>query len=294
MEILFKNQNMNLVLNQEQDFKTDLGWQENAQELEDQTLEKIINPVDNYETVRYIHQPYNSSLGGATLLQSDIWFKFHFLTTGNTYVTDYEPTGLSFKENNELKEFFKRSFFRLEFYKVPCGEIPTRANRRLVFTKNLPLTSGEKYNYYKETRNGSDQITAVTDMKIYKPVFVGSNYKNSENLYIFWFQDDSPFEETNLIGNVFYMTAKFFNAENGEVTDFVTNSDVDVDLDEGRYGKRIRPIEFFEKNNLGGQIIEPNDMYYCVSIDRSNFSYVVNRNCTYDFEGGSAVSTDIT
>ena len=57
MEILFKNKNMNLVLNQEQDFKTDLGWQENAQELEDQTLEKIINPVDNYETVRYIHQP---------------------------------------------------------------------------------------------------------------------------------------------------------------------------------------------------------------------------------------------
>ena len=111
MEILFKNKNMNLVLNQEQDFKTDLGWQENAQELEDQTLEKIINPVDNYETVRYIHEPYNSSITGLTFSQSDIWFKFHFLS-GSTYVTDYEPTGLSFKENNEVREFFKRSFFR--------------------------------------------------------------------------------------------------------------------------------------------------------------------------------------
>jgi len=293
MEILFKNKNMNLVLNQEQDFKTDLGWQENAQELEDQTLEKIINPVDNYETVRYIHQPYSSSLSGTTttITQSDIWFKFHFLS-GSTYVTDYEPTGLSYKENNEIRDFFKKSFFRLEFYKVPCGEIPTRANRRLVFTKNLPLTSGEMYNYYKEELNGNI-ITGITDVKIYKPVFMGTNYKNSENLYIFWFQDDSPFEETNLIGNVFYMTAKFFNAENGEITDFVTNSDVDVDIDEGRYGKRIRPIEFFEKNNLGGQIVEPNDMYYCVTIDRSNFTYVVNRNCTYEFEGGSANSTDM-
>jgi hypothetical protein len=283
MEILFKNQNMNLVLNQEQDFKTDLGWQENAQELEDQTLEKIINPVDNYETVRYIHQPYNSSVSGSTLVfqQSDIWFKFHFLS-GSTYVTDYEPTGLSFKENNEIKEFFKRSFFRLEFYKTPNGEPPTRANRRLVFTKNLPLTSGEQYNFFNET------VTGTTDVKIYKPVFMGTNYKNSENLYIFWFQNDSPFEETNLIGNIFYMTAKFFNAENGEVTDFVTNSDVDVDIDSGRYGVRSRPIEFFEKKNSGGQIIEPNDMYYCVTIDRNDFSYIVNRDCACVFEGGSA------
>lgn len=281
MEILFKNQNINLVLNQEQDFKTDLGWQENAQELEDQTLEKIINPVDNYETVRYIHQPYNSSLNGVTFKQSDIWFKFHFLS-GGTYVTDYEPTGLSFKENKEIKEFFKRSFFRLEFFKTPNGEPPTRANRRLVFTKNLSLTSGEQYNYFNKT------VTGTTDVKIYKPVFMGTNYKNSENLYIFWFQDDSPFEETNLIGNIFYMTAKFFNAENGEVTDFVTNSDVDVDIDSGRYGVRSRPIEFFEKKISGGQIIEPNDMYYCVTIDRNDFSYVVNKDCACVFEGGSA------
>jgi hypothetical protein len=281
MEILFKNKNMNLVINQEQDFKTDLGWQENAQELEDQTLEKIINPVDNYETVRYIHQPYNSSLSGLTISQADIWFKFHFLS-GSTYVTDYEPTGLSYKENNEVREFFKKSFFRLEFYKTPYGESPTRANRRLVFTKNLPLTSGEQYNFYNET------LTGVTDVKIFKPVFMGTNYKNSENLYIFWFQDDSPFEESNLVGNIFYMTAKFFNAENGEITDFVTNSDVDVDIDQGRYGIRTKPIQFFEKDNGGGQIIEPDDMYYCVTIDRTDFSYVVNRDCSCTFTGGSA------
>lgn len=287
MEILFKNTNMNLVLNQEQDFKTDLGWQENAQELEDQTLEKIINPVDNYETVRYIHQPYNSVVSGVTFSQSDIWFKFHFLS-GSTYVTDYEPTGLSYKENNEIKDFFKKSFFRLEFYKTPNGESPTRANRRLVFTKNLALVSGQKFDYYVERRDGSNKITGITDSVIYKPVFMGTNYQNSENLYIFWFQDDSPFEETNLIGNIFYMTAKFFNAENGEITDFVTNSDVDVDISQGRYGVRNRPIEFFEKKNSGGQIIEPDDMYYCVTIDRTDFSYVVNRDCSCVFEGGSA------
>ena len=78
MKILSNTNDLTISMNTEQDFKTDLGWQENAQELEDQTLEKIINPVDNYETVRYIHQPYDSLVSGSTvtLLQSDIWFRF--------------------------------------------------------------------------------------------------------------------------------------------------------------------------------------------------------------------------
>ena len=47
-------------------------------------------------------------------------------------------------------------------------------------------------------------------------------------------------------------------------------------------------IEFYEKNNSGGQIIEPNDMYYCVTIDRTNFSYTVNKDCNCVFTGGTA------
>ena len=57
---------------------------------------------------------------------------------------------------------------------------------------------------------------------VYVPVFNGSNYKNTENMYLFWFEDESVLTETNLsgstTGNTFFMTAKFYNAKNGFFT----------------------------------------------------------------------------
>jgi hypothetical protein len=88
------------------------------------------------------------------------------------------------------------SFFRLEFYKTPgtvsgttlTCEPPTRQNRKLIFAKNLSLPLGEKYFY--NTLNGY----------IHVPVFRGSNYSNKENMYLFWFADESVLTETNISG----------------------------------------------------------------------------------------------
>ena len=77
MKILTSTDDLKISLNIEQDFKTDLGWEEGALEMEEQILSEIINPIENYETVRYIHKPYTSSLG---VEQTDIWFQFYFLT----------------------------------------------------------------------------------------------------------------------------------------------------------------------------------------------------------------------
>jgi hypothetical protein len=232
MKILRKNIDQNIILNSEDTFKTDLGWQDNAEEMEKELLENIINPVQNFETVRYIHEPYTGSTG---ILQTDIWFKFWF-TSGNTYVQDYEPTGLSVNENAQMLKQTTESFFRLEFYKTPNNDSPNRLNRRLVFAKNLSLPLGEKYFY-----------TTLNDY-IFKPVFMGSNYKNKENMYLFWFQNDSALNEETLTGNTFYMNAKFFNAEDGSIVDFVTS-------------------------NLLTEVNETNDMYYKMEIDRTDYSY---------------------
>ena len=79
MEFLRKNVDLNIILNQETDFQTNAGWQENLVAFEDEILSTILNPIENYETIRYIHKPYVSS--GVT--QTDIWFYFynifHFL-----------------------------------------------------------------------------------------------------------------------------------------------------------------------------------------------------------------------
>jgi hypothetical protein len=117
-------------------------------------------------------------------------------------------------------------------------------NRKLIFAKNLSLPLGEKMFY--NPLNGY----------IHLPVFRGSNYSNKENMYFFWFQDESVLTETNLSGtttsNTFFMTAKFYNAKEGTILDFANDC-----------------------YSTGHTITEQNDMYYQVDIDKRDYSYKV-------------------
>ena len=54
MKILRTFKEKDLLINQETDFQTNLGWEENLVQFEDEVLSSIVNPVDNYETIRYI------------------------------------------------------------------------------------------------------------------------------------------------------------------------------------------------------------------------------------------------
>jgi hypothetical protein len=330
MEIIRKNEDLNLLLNTETDFQTNLGWEESLEEFETEVLSDIINPVENYETVRYIHEPYS----GCGINQTDLWFYFYFLS-GGTYVQDYSPQDITPRENERMLKQATESFFRLEFYKTPgtvsgttlTCEPPTRQNRKLIFAKNLSLPLGEKYFY--NTLNGY----------IHVPVFRGSNYSNKENMYLFWFADESVLTETNISGtttldkytlvntgstthkltylnnlgvktnltlsgsttgtttqvftgatnqnfyirdvttsydrnyvhgtNTFFMTAKFYNAKDGSITDFANN--------------------LF---STAHEIVEKSDMYYQVDIDKVDYSYKI-----YQYSGGtkgSRVGTSCT
>ena len=251
MKILRKDTDLNLLLNTETDFQTNLGWEENLKEFETEILNDIINPIENYETVRYIHKPYTGITSNTGDTQTDIWFYFYF-QSGGTYVQDYTPQGISSQENENMLKQATESFFRLEFFKTPgtvsgttlTCEPPTRQNRKLIFAKNLSLPLGEKMFY--NPLNGY----------IHLPVFRGSNYSNKENMYFFWFQDESVLTETNLsgttTGNTFFMTAKFYNAKEGTILDFTNDS-----------------------YSTGYTITEQNDMYYQVDINKTDYSYQV-------------------
>jgi hypothetical protein len=244
MKTLIITQDNNLVLNTNDKFQTNLGWDENFIEYENQALDRVVNDIENYETLRYIHEPY---LGiNSTYSQTDIWFYFYFIS-GNTYVQNYEATGLSNSENSSMLKQSTYSFFRLEFYKTNNNEKPDRTNRKLVFAKNLSLPSGEKFYYTGDNFNDY----------IYVPVFVGNNYRNKENMYIFWFQDTTPYDTTSLTGNTFWMTAKYYNAKDGNVLDF-TN-------------KCLSPIDI---------VNESDDFYYQVDINMNNYTYQ-----TFEYDG---------
>lgn len=270
MKILQNNTDYNLILNGEQIFKTDAGWSESFADFEKENLEKIINPIEDYETIRYIHEPYSGLTSSSVDTISDIWFYFYFIS-GSTYVQNYEAIDLSNSENAKMLKQSTRSFFRLEFYKTPSGETPTRINRRLVFAKNLSLPLGEKF--YITGNSFNDYV--------YVPVFMGSNYHNKENMYLFWFHNESALDEIDITGNTFYMSARFYNAKDGSIIEF-TNKDLTVDnsgLVNERIGTRSKPIKFYEKGISGAvELDEAEDMYYRITINRDNgYTYKIFR-----------------
>ncbi len=254
MKILVKDNDQSIIVSSNQNFKTDLGWTDSAQQMEQEILYDIINPTENYETVRYVHSPYSvTSTSGTTFNQTDIWYSFYFLNNSGNYIQNYEATGITLEENSKMLRQSTESFFRLEFYKTSNDESPNQTNRRLVFSKNLILPLGEKV-YYTGIPSGS---TYPLNDFVYVPVFNGSNYRNTENMYLFWFADDSPFSETNITGNTFYMTAKYYNAKDGSVIDFVNKS-----------------------MTLVEDVVEEEDVYYKVIIDRTDYSYII-----YEYNG---------
>ena len=232
MKLRYTNDSKNLVLNQDQSFKTDLGWLNTFEQYEQELLYEIINPIENYETSRYIHKPYTSSNG---IEQTDIWFYFYFLDSNGQHTNglDYTYQGIN-QQDDKLRADLKNSFFRLEFYKTPDNDPPNRSNRRLVFAKNLSLPVGERC-----------VLSGTTSFR-YVPVFTGSNFKNKENMYLFWFEDDTVLEETTLTGGTFFMTAKFYNAVNGD------------------------RIQFANKSVSSANLVEEDDLYFEVFMDRSN------------------------
>jgi len=254
MKILQNNNDRTILINSETDFGTDLGWEENFQEFEHETLKSIINPTENFETVRYIHSGYTSELG---INQHDIWHEFYFYNSDGDHDggLNYELIGLSGKDNYKLLRSENTSFFRLEFYKVPEGETPNSKNRKLVFTKQLPIPMGEQI-----------YLTPIKQ-KVYVPVFSGSNYRKNENMFLYWFQDDTVLEGTVMSGNTFYLAAKFYNTIDG------TN------------------IAFMNKDkDLVDAIDETEDMYRKMVINRSNYSYVIYTGITEDHRGGESSS----
>lgn len=235
MKIIAKNIDQNIVLNNETDFKTDLGWGENFVQYEKEVLKSIVNPIVNYETIRFKHEPYTTL---NTTLQSDIWYYFYFLNNLDEYGLNYNNIGIDNSENSALPKRVSNSFFRLEFFKTLNDDTPNRTNRKLVITRNLPLPLGEKMLYLND------------NVRINVPVFNGNNFKNKEIMYLFWFYDDSVFEEEILQGSVFWMSARFYNATDGLITDF-TNKDVI------------------------GEVIEEDDIYYKVIINKIDQHYIV-------------------
>ena len=202
MEILRnRNNNQNILLTQTQDFKTDLGWTEEAEKMDNEILDSILNLSQNYETVRYIHEPYNSAVSG--IYQTDIWYYFYFYnsvsdssitatTNSNDWLLDYTANGLTTKEIYYYNNVFSKSYFKLDFYSNKIS-----SSQQILLTIIIPTQQGKTM----------DATIGLNNVKIKIPSYELNYVGDKEGYYVYWLKDKQYLDV-----NTLYMTAKFYDA----------------------------------------------------------------------------------
>lgn len=252
MQILTNNQDHDLKLNINQQFAPNLGWEDSFKEYQNTILYDIINPIESFESTKYLHQPYVSG----PVNSDNIWYFFYFKDSNDTYNNglDYSLFGISPQDNSRLVKGTTGSFFRLEFYSTP-----NLGDQKLLFTKNINITSGQK----------------VFDLNIndfiYVPVFKSNSIYNNEVSNIYWFNNEDVYS-----GLTFYMTARFFNSYDGSITQLLnknltTQNTISNNVRVGTYNS---PINFYENDSSYNVTVE-NDFFYKVILNRTNMTYTI-------------------
>jgi hypothetical protein len=201
-----------------------LGREDLIQEYEDKVINKIINPVDDFEIVRFGHKPYvvpedgdgppvlsslifetklqyeflffnrNQPIDTTTLISSYLWENNYHYTDNPNYSADT----FSYNEILQYSNAFKRSFFKLDLYDTDDSE-----TQQIYVTLILPTSQSDSEVMNIEELGGNTKI----DIPKFSLDYVG----NKEGFFIYWLRNP-----TYLNIDKFYMSAKFFNAKNGQ------------------------------------------------------------------------------
>lgn len=206
---------------------------------EQEVVEQVINPPEDFEVTRFDHQLW---LSGSTQ-RYDINYQFYFLSatadisgaTSSDWVTDYEDEGFTVGEMYYYSNSFKNSFFKIDFYDTTNSE--TQKN---YITIVLPTQQGEMI---EKTLNGAD-------VNVRKPKYVLDYVGDKEGFFVYWLKSR---DYINI--NEFYMTCKFFNAKTGQFVR-MTNEP------QSNFGDRFN----FQKSQK---------FYYKLILDYDNYDYKV-------------------
>lgn len=218
---------------------------------EEETIEKVINPITDYEVTRYGHKEWISGDTKQTRINHQFYFFNHELEVDTTtpsnvdnwinsynYTTVPSFTGQSFtdKEIYYFVNSFKRSFFKLDLYDTQYSE-----TQRLYLTIIIPTQQGVP----TSVDIGTEVTPFIVDIKT--PNFVLDYIGDKEGFFIYWLKNK---ESLNI--NEFYMSAKFFNAKIGQFVRMTTKPQADfskkfnVDKEKYFYRKVILDYDNYE------------------------------------------------
>lgn len=235
-----------------------LGREDLIKQYEDDVLEQIINPVEDFETTRYSHNkwldvnnvPKNSttyefsffnrtiSVENTTPANSNLWVPSYTYVDPTVY-QNYSGITFTDKELYYYVNSFKRSFFKIDFYDTTDSE-----NQQIYFTIVIPTQQGQK----QQVDIGTPNVPKPVDIRT--PIFNLDYVGDKEGYFIYWLKSR---EYIDL--NTFYMSAKFFNAKIGQFVRMTNRPQSDISQK-----FNFNKSEYF---------------YYKVELDDTNYEYEV-------------------
>ena len=225
---------------------------------ENDVVEEVINPIEDFETTRYTHKKWLTNNGesnnsttyefsffnrnidviNTTPANSNLWVSSYNYVDPSVYQT---YSGISFN-NKELYYYansFRRSFFKLDFYDSNQSE-----NQRLYFTIIIPTQQGVK----QQVDIGTPSVPKPVEVR--RPTFNLDYIGDKEGYFMYWLKGREYIDV-----NTFYMSAKFFNAKLGQFVRMTNRPQSEIS-EKFKFNKS----EYF---------------YYKVDLDVNNYEYQV-------------------
>ena len=166
------------------------GQQLDLEKYEEDVLEKILNPNDDFEVTRFDHQTYDVTKTSINydfyLYQQDSqqWLNSYQAKFSDSQIYYFEPP-------------FDKSFWKIDFY-----DSPTPRTQKSYFTVILPVQQG---------LSQATVLNNTTPVTIRKPKYVLDYIGDKEGFFLYWLKGRGF-----LNINTFYMTAKFFDGSTGQ------------------------------------------------------------------------------
>lgn len=213
-------------------------------------IDESINPIDDYEKVKFY--PFNGI--------NEIIIELYNFGSTPLYYGDTQPTspfnlGFSNDDVKFLRNRFKNSFLKLNFY-----DSPNPANRRLAFQQIIYSQLNE------DQRDINKNLLPIATMPItYRIVDPITKILGiSEGYYLYWLKNPStPYPKR------FYMTASFNNASDGIVTPLIAYDSTDAISNPTIYNPNI-PINLLNSFSSVKYLlssINNNNVYAITSLD---------------------------
>ncbi len=220
------------------------GRQDAIDRFEKETIERVINPITDFETTRFMHASWDNN-PDKTALHYEFSFFNPILSLNNSssWDDDYRNIGFFDDELYFFSNSFKGSFFKLDLYDTIIDQ-----DKKALISVILPTQQGLK----RPGSIGSPFNSIPVEVK--KPNFVLDYLgADKEGFFIYWLKEPKLLTNTE-----FFMSAKFFNGKTGKFIRMINKPQSDPYFTSNKYN--------FNKSLL---------FYYKLILDHNDYEYKV-------------------